>query len=912
MKGRARKHLKLGIFSWILWGVALILLVAGSTIFILLRTPINEDALKTVLKEEMFSELQIKKLTLSQKTFNWRTLAWDFELSAEIEKIWGIDIKVKNLNLQGSKALFSLAEVKKATLKFAEDDKAFRGGIEILKNHEGIYVWDLSNLDFRLGMLRKKIGDSASLSFDKTTSTDKSDAKIKATFIYNSLKIPLDITLRSKAMVVQIPKTLVVTKKQSLPFDLLEDIPTSGEWTLASRIELKEDSYSEASLLQVKNALVALSNVQSSFIRNGRGVGVLSVDVSSSENLINGKIDFDLAKATFESANGNFFKAENIPFLLSAEVVQNRAKVELAMKQSKLSAEIERDGTYVANLNDFELSLIPDERRVLNSYHSGHMSGKLTGSIKNGLLNQKIVEVDSINANRAKLIFENFSIPGLQIEGPIGFEGEISQNFENRKSRYDGEVNFKDAQVSFAPFYKKNFGTKSTLIAKLKGEKQASEWKNYSLSTFIKEQPIEISGDSLQIKIEIPKTLALDGAGLISGSLNYPLCENRICDASNPYKFQLKFADFNSDFPLLQGLKVSGKAKKNAEKYEFDSFSLTWPQGDRAVVNGTLEKFKDGDLSVNGNFDFKNIATANPFLFFKEMPLEKTKMRMSFNLKQEDQLWTFLADARFDKRKMFLEKLSINQNAKTNYKGSAELNLEPYLLRNEASLLTSTLRNEGNLNAFEGLLMRGKYAASLVIGTSGLNLGEFISHLKLRASGEAIVERLPAVALIGEGLDSYSKEKQKASAKKLAQCYPKKMRGKFDFDYDQGRWNLAPSAFQGLDRDSIVKLQGSLGDLTNVNLVASYLPGPKCDTALATCLGDAFPKGGMTFEVTGAFKDPETDLDFAFIDQSLERCREIEARIESRTVAESQVDTRDQKTRIKELRDFYNSRKLSP
>ena len=74
MRKRLKKHLRPWIFSWITWVFVCAAITVGALIFALVQTPLNEDALKTVLKQEMFSELEIKNLKLSKKAFRWGNL----------------------------------------------------------------------------------------------------------------------------------------------------------------------------------------------------------------------------------------------------------------------------------------------------------------------------------------------------------------------------------------------------------------------------------------------------------------------------------------------------------------------------------------------------------------------------------------------------------------------------------------------------------------------------------------------------------------------------------------------------------------------------------------------------------------------------------------------------------------------
>jgi hypothetical protein len=49
----------------------------------------SEEALKHVLKQEMFKQVVIKNIQLKSKSFDLFKLEWSFELSANIEEIWG-------------------------------------------------------------------------------------------------------------------------------------------------------------------------------------------------------------------------------------------------------------------------------------------------------------------------------------------------------------------------------------------------------------------------------------------------------------------------------------------------------------------------------------------------------------------------------------------------------------------------------------------------------------------------------------------------------------------------------------------------------------------------------------------------------------------------------------------------------
>jgi hypothetical protein len=885
--------------SWVFWVLCVVLLGAGSFCFAILTTPISEDALKLVVKQEMFKHVEIKNLTLKSKNFDLLKLEWSFELSANIEKIWGLPIKVQNLSLEGSKKMFRDSEVKRAVLRFAEDEKLFRGGLVVHKDSQDQVVWDLSNLDFRMGSLEKKIGTATYLHIESATET-----QIKAQLLFDQLKIPFEITHSQDTVVIQIPKTTLKTQKQKLPFKMFSQIPSSGEWTVASRIEMAGDMYSEASSIEVSKALISLANVDSSLLKNGRGVGILSAKLVSSENFLNGSVELNLDNATFELNSGRFFKVDTMPFSINAQIDQNAAQLKIESAKGILSAMIDREGAIEAQLKNLDASLIPDTEKMFGKGFSGEINGKAQAKLSVDALGTRSVALEALQAKDSRIIVENFSNPIFKTRGPSTFVGDLS--FVNGQKTVAGVFDFTNSEINVENAYQKAVGEELKL--KLKAEYVDKIWKTFEFETELEGQFLKATGNDKKLTLKFPNTFKFKDGTLVSGTLSYQLCEGYFCNVDSPEAYNLKVSEYPGT-GYLQDLKVSGSIVKKSDQYNFSSVKLRWPSGDSLTLEGSLEKFKTANLSVQGDFNYKNFALSNPFLFFKEMPLQKADLDINVTLNHENDEWLFSGKSRLENKKIDFESLQVSQGVKNKFLGRMQFDLEPYLHRNEAATLTATFKNTGKLAAFEGLLMRGTYAANLVLATSGLNSAELLSRLSVRASGDAIVEQLPMTLLISQGLDSYAKEKQKSAANILAKCYPKNMRGKFDFDYNQGRWTLSPSAFQGTDRDSIVKIQGVLGDLSSVNLISHYLPGPTCAAELAACLGDAFPKGGMSFEITGPFKDPETDLDFAFIDQSLERCREIEARREVAT--ENTIDTRDQNERIQELKNFYRSRKLT-
>lgn len=866
----------------------------------MLTTPMSEEALKHVLKQEMFKQVVIKNIHLKSKSFDLFKLEWSFQLSANIEEIWGLPIKIKDLSLEGSKKLFRESEIQKAVMRFSEDEKIFKGGIVLQKDKGGKVLWDLSNLDFSIGSLEKKMGVAAFLNIDS-----ESEKQLKAHVIFDQLKIPVEITRQDTSVVIQIPKTTLKTQKQKLPFRILSQIPSSGEWTFASRIEMRGDAFTEASSLEVSNALLSLANVDTSFVRNGRGVGVMNAHIISSENLLNGNIDINLDNATFELNEGRYFKADGVPFSISANLLQSAGDLNIESLKSSLNAKINRDGTVNANLKNFDFAILPNTQKLFGKSIRGVVTAKAEAKLLSDLLGGRSVELVSLKAEEAKVVIEDFQAPLIKVKGSSDFEGRFSYTLD-RKS-IDGTFDFTKADLYLDTLFEKNKNQK--LLVKLKADYVDKQWKTFDVETSVDGQFLKARGNASTLTLNFPNTFKTQSGALLSGTLNYDICQGLLCNGAEPSAYNLKLSDFESPLPYLNDLKLSGKVIKKGEQFELDAFTLRWPSGDNLQLDGKLEKFKTANLKVRGVFNYKNFSLSNPFLFFKEMPLQQAALDFNLSIGNNNDEWTLRGQSLLENKKLNFDSLEMTQNNQTNYGGHAQIDLEPYLHRNEAVTLTATLKNSGSLAAFEGLLMRGTYNANLVLASSGLNAEEFRSRLKLRASGAADVDQLPLTLLISQGLSSYAKEKQKAAANVLAKCYPQKMRGKFDFDYSEGRWNLAPSAFQGTDRDSIIKIQGSLGDLSSVNLISHYLPGPECGAELASCLGDAFPKGGMSFEITGAFKDPETDLDFAFIDQSLERCREIEARRE--IAAETSLDTRDQNVRIQELKDFYKSRKLA-
>ncbi|MEZ4813755.1 MAG: hypothetical protein R3A80_00920 [Bdellovibrionota bacterium] len=904
-----KKRLRRILSSWIFWGVGVFLFVIVTLGIAALSTPFSEDALKIVLKQETFKDIELSELRLKKKHFDLLKLKWTFELSAHVEKIWGIPVKIKNLTLEGTKGLWSKGEVERGVLRFSEEEKIFKGGLAFSRGSKAKLTWDLSNLEFALGSIEKKIGVPAYLKIEK-----KTEEKVLAELLFDGLKIPLELSFLENSFVVQIPKTTIQTHKQKLPLVALSEVPTTGEWTFASRLQFAGDLLSEATFLEVSDALINVADVSSDILRNGRGVGVLNLKLSSSEGLLNGTLNLNLDKATFELNEGRYFKVESAPFELSAKLDQNAGDFKITSDQSSFVANLKRNGDISGTLKDFDLSLIPNAQKIFGVTHNGAVSGAVSGEMHakliSGLLGSKSIELESIRAEKASLALENYKFPLLVISGKSTFEGSF--DFSNKKKSLKGDFDFTKSRLSMGSLYEKKSGDE--LYVRTTAEYVNNSWKTFQMESVVDGQRVHLKKDSSSVVIQFPNTIKGPGESILSGSVTYALCEDKLCEDFEPTAYNLRVSDYSSHLAFLNELKISGNVSKKGEKIEAKDLTLRWPSGDSLVVDGKLDKFKTLDLKIKGDFDFKNIAFSNPFLFFKEMPVQKGNLELAMNLKRDNTLWNFIASADIEDKALHFDRLSIKQSSQdkennSSYEGRAQIDLEPYLLRNEAITLTSTLKNSGDLAAFQGLLMRGRFDAELVLATSGLNPEELLKRFKLRASGDAELEQLPITLLISQGLKSYAKERQKASARSLAKCYPQKLRGKFDFDYSEGKWNLAPSAFQGVDRDSIVKIQGVLGDLSSVNLISHYLPGPKCDAELAACLGDAFPKGGMSFEITGAFKDPETDLDFAFIDQSLERCREIEARRE--VASDTAVDKRDQRARIQELKDFYNSRNLS-
>ena len=844
---------------------------------------------------------------LEKNEFRFKDLSWHADFVSTLKTIHEAPIGFKTMRIQARKNIFGFVSVEKAILQIEGDDQRFRGGIEFSKDLLG-WKFNLTNLDINLGSFHKKIGEPAFFLMN-----DFHKERAKGTLQYNDLNLELEVANnKQEGLVFDFSPQRLKVLKQRIPLGIFSEFETTGEWEFGSLIQLKDGALKDETYLKGSKMLVNMASIQNDFLESPRGVGVLDVALRSGEMGLEGQFKFDLGKAIFETNHHHYFKSEGIPLLMEGTFNQGFLRGNIELGETRIGFDFDKQDQLKARFLSLPLELLPQSKRV-TFLEKGKMNGSLEVIFVKNSLGFLSLDNWSLHGKEVNLSwkdsYELFN--GVKVEGETRFKGSLELSSDSKKNtdlKLAGVWDLTRGQFHFQDLFYKEKGAPFSIKASIQRknnqnilfEGSAEGRKNFFKFALHKNNMLDL---------KFPQIFQ-SKKGSFTGALSFKLCEeseNRSC-APVIQSYDLRIADWVYLLPEMgTEFKLSGEVKKNSKSVTYKNLrtelsDISWVKIDAELKED--ERIRDF-VKLEAFSNLKNLKDANVGQFFKLLKNKPTDLVLNFNLEDQKKKWTFLSHAEFINKKLKLIDWKLS-NEDLQFEGQGEVALENYLLRGEPLSLTASAQTKGSLESFSQLSSRGNFEGKVFLASSGFNLNDWAQKMEARFHGKLNFDDLPATKLMGQLFKSYASEAKESFSKTLQGCFPEKIKGKVDLNYAKGNWELSQSLFKGQDKDSMLKLQGSLNDFNRVSLLAHYLPGSACSPVLSACLGEAFPKGGIALDLTGSFKDPETDFDFKSMNEVLDKCaKKDEAR---KLASKPQLKTEDQAQRIRSLKNFYQSR----
>jgi hypothetical protein len=878
--------------------------ILGGLIFwvFLLGKPFHESIEKTFRGQFEFSSVKLEK-----KEFKLKDFSWHVDMVVQLRKSDHNMALFRNMRVQARKNIFGFISVEKAILQVDTDNKFLKGGIEFSKDLWG-WNFNLTNLEINLGSFRKKMGELSTLSFGDFTKEN-----IKGSLRYNNLRFDVRFSKKTKGgFVFELPRQSIKVLKQKIPFQGFSEFEATGIWDFASRVEFREGLFEEVALLQGSRILVNMASIQSELIQSPRGLGVLDVNLHRGSDGLVGQVKIDLTKATFETNDHGYFKNEGLYSLVEADLKNNKILGKAHLGASNIYFDFDESGDLKAQFESLPLQLLP-KNKSFSLAAQGNLNGSLEAKFLKGLWGSWTLDKWNVRAKNASLSWGNSHelLPGIKIEGETSYKGVLDLGFDSQKKSFlklRGKWDLSRGQFQFFDYFYKERGSAFSLTAKLEKKNDqvlVFEGSAEGKKTFLKFSLLE---DNF-LELRFPQIFS-SPRGSFTGSLGFRLCgvnRNPACTPSLR-SYDLRLSDWAYNPPGQETeLRVSGEVKQNTKGVFYKNLRAKLSDDSWFKIDADLnesQKIKDR-VNLNAFLNLSTFRDSNLGNLFKIFKNKKTDFVLNVDLENKQKKWNFSSNAELIGKKIKLSDWKLTRE-KILLQGQGEVYLENYLLRNEPLTFTASAETRGDLRSFDALSREGMFDGKVFLASSGFSLSEWIERVEARFNGKVELENLPLTMLLDEIFTSYASETKSLFAEDLRNCVPEKIKGKVDLSYTKGNWDLSKSLFKGMDKDSMLKFEGSLYDLNKLGLQTHYLPGAKCSPVLSSCLGEFLPKGGIALDLVGSFKDPETDFDFKTMNDLLDKCaKKDEAR---KLASKPQLKMEDQAKRVRSLKNFYQSR----
>ncbi len=859
------------------------------------------------IEKTFHGQLEFSLLKLEKKEFEFKDLSWHVDFVVELKNSATNIVSFKTMRIQAKKNIFGFVSVDKAILQIDSENRFLKGGVELSKDFFG-WNFNLTNLEINAGSFHKKIGEFSSLSL-----SDLKKESLRGVFFYNDLRFEVQVFNNSKeGFVIEFPRQSIKVLKQKIPFHFFSELETTGVWELASRMELKGGSFTEEALLRGAKILVNMASVQSELIQSPRGLGLLDVNLQNGVGGIEGQVNIDLTKAIFETNDHRYFKNDGLSLLLEANFRKNKIVGKAHLGESEVSFDFDTRGDLKARFGSLPLELLPKIKNF-SLATKGILDGTLEAKFQKDLWSSWALDKWSVQAKNVNLFWTDSVelIPGIKVEGETSYKGSLNLGLDSQKNSYlnlRGVWDLSRGQFQFEDYFYKEKGSPFSLRAKLEQRNNqvlAFEGNAEGKKTFLKFSLPQKN----HLELSFPQVFS-SPRGSLTGTLGFKLCGESQSQTCSPSlrSYDLRFSDWLHTFPGQEmELKVSGEVKKNTKGVFYKNLRAKLSEESWIKVDADLnenQSIKDR-LSLTAFMNLNTFRYSNLGGLFKVIKNKKTDFVLNLQLENKQKKWNFFSNAQLNDKKIKLIDWNLS-NGKLQLEGQGEVYLENYLLRNEPLTFTASAETKGDVESFDVLSSKGAFDGKVFLASSGYSLSEWLEKVEARFNGKVDLAKLPVTKLFEEIFASYASEAKTPFSQDLENCVPEKISGKLDISYAKGSWDLSQGLFKGLDKNSMLKFEGSLRDLNEIGLKAHYLPGTKCSPVLSACLADVLPKGGIPLELAGSLKDPETDFDFKTMNELLDKCaKKDEAR---KLASKPQLKTEDQAKRLRSLKNFYQSR----
>lgn len=888
------------------------LIFAGSFLWM-----IKNQKIERIIEENFNKSFQMSNTSILNQSFSFKDFSWHWEVSSQLKSLDAFPIELKNFKIQATRPVWGSLFVEKAVLsvKSRAANIKFDGALEI-SQQKGIWILNITQLDVAIGAFKKPIGNFALV--ELVSKPKGFEGLLKLENINLTVSAQMENNSR---WIFQIPKQQVKTEKAKLPFEFFANLATTGDWTLSSRTTVDSLGATGATSIATKGALVNMSGFSADIFQNARGVAVVSIDLQSTETGLFGDYNIDLTRAAMDMNDRRFFKRENENFTIIGSAENDKLKGSVKIGNGKTISDISfevsnKDKNLLrsisASFENLPLELIP-RVKGMGALKHGSVDGAFEGEFTENSLGNHALGDWKFSGNDFKATWENPEILGLKgIDGDSAFEGRIELSSHNQQINevfLNGSIDLLSSKLNLSGVVAKE--RNDPFVLQLALHKQNSKWLQF-------EGTATSSSNVFKFKMKNEKLLTVSFPqiykthnGSFTGTAEVGLCTDGICKG-DVKSYNLNLADWSYEVGPQTTLKVSGGIASEFVKGHvvktYNNLRIGGESEQSLKIQGQVPEEGTADIFLSGQAKWGQALTLDPGYIIKVLKLQDALIKAKFNISDEVKSWNLSFNGILKDKKLKLSNWQISSDGIKTY-GQAEVSFEDYLLRNEKISITSTADLSATLGKQFPLGMQATLEGDFALATKGNNLGEWIASAKARINGVLDVKSSSIPKLFGEAFKAFSSESKNTYSRNLQECLPQTLMGRIDLDINGRQWTLSPSLFRGQDKESMLKFEGDLSDFNKIELDASYLPGPKCSEVLSSCLGDAFPKGGIPLHVVGSFKDPEADLDFKFMNSALEKCTQSN---EVRSIAAlPQIKPSEQRVRIKSLKDFYRSKSVA-
>lgn len=885
---------------FVFWGA--FLFFAAVLWFLFLNKPIQVSLEKSFRGHFQFSSIKQEK-----KKFNFRDFSWHIDFVSDLENLPQSLVSFKTMRIQARKNILGYVSIEKAILQVDTKNHFLKGGVEFAKNLGG-WNFNLTNLEINIGSFQKKMGFPAFLSLD-----DLRQGSLKGIFQYNDLNFNINISKNSKeALLIEFPQQLVKVSKQKIPFGIFADFETTGVWSLASRLEIKDQSIKDSSVLNGTQMLLNMASVQNDFVQSPRGIGILDVNLENGENGLQGEVRADLTKAIFEINDHRYFKNEGLGLIVECRFKNNLISGTTRLGETFADFDFDTKGQLKARFLAMPLQILPKSKNFPLA-QNGKLNGNLEAFFVRSLWGSWELERWRVFSKNADISWKGpyEPLPGFKVDGESSYKGSFDFGLDSQKNSHInliGVWNLSRGQFQFQDYFYKKKGVpfslqgkyekKNDLITAFEGTAEGK--KNFLKFSLLQQNLFEL---------KFPQVFAL-AKGSFTGAVSFKLCGESRSQGCLPHvhSYDLHIKDWGYTFPNQdKEFKFSGDVQKGPKEIVYKNLRANLSDDSWMKIDATFsenQSVKD-KVNVDAFLNLNTFRDSNLGEFFKILKNKKTDLLLNISSIHKGRNLAFSTDAEFSDKKLKLTNWTL-RDEKLQLEGQGEVYLENYILRNEPLSFTASAQAKGELGSLEFLSTKAPFDGKAFLASSGFTVSDWLEKMEARFHGKISFENIAITRLLDEIFTSYASETKNSFSQSLQSCVPEKIKGKVDLSYNKGHWDLSQSLFKDQDKESMLKLEGPLRDFRAIELQAHYLPGSQCSPILSSCLGELLPKGGIALDLKGSLKDPETDFDFKSMTEVLDKCaKKDEAR---KLASKPKLKAEDQARRLRSLKNFYQSR----